>query len=426
MCRTLPINILWDSSHIWGLMAYRAIKTQKLPCRLIKAKDIGHLLASPETKSTYPMLLIVPGGNARLKANALGPKGLESIRSFVACGGIYLGLCGGAGLALQHATPSLGLNLCPWERKPYLDRLQHLASGHVLAQITPNGLSPSIFHNQSIALPVWWPGRFSHNDNPNVTILAKAQRQGDDFWLGDLELKTIPDNFFHIWQEEYGVNLSADFLENTPLIISGQYHLGQYVLSYSHLETPASPEANIFLAHLFDQLINIKINAHIPAWDLSQRPRYLPNDNDLSPLITTLKIVRDLFSLGVEQHLFFQRTPWLYGWRNGVAGAQLNSLHTAIFTLLDQPISLAAKNYWQTVKPEFRRDLDLFWHSATENLLTTRVAKALDQGLPPMISQQDLKNRSRAIFGSPLDGGGILAKLLDVIEEMIFLAQEGI
>ena len=145
----------------------------------------------------------------------------------------------------------------------------------------------------------------------------------------------------------------------------------------------------------------------------------------MQPLISTLEIVHDLFRLGVEQHLFFRRTPWLFGWRSGVAGAQLNSLHTAIFTLLDNPISAPAENYWSLVRSEYIANLDLFWQSAKENLLTTRVAQALGQGLAPIINQQDLKDRSRAIFGSPLNGGGILAKLLGIIEEMIFLAQEG-
>ena len=422
MRRTLPIHILWDSSHIWGLMAYRAIKAKDLPCRLTKAQEIPFFL---KNKKQAPKILLVPGGNARLKAKALGLAGLTAIRDFVRYGGIYLGFCGGAGLALKHSAEDLGLNLCPWERKPYHDRLQHLVSGHLLVKIESSNLTPAKFHGRIIPLPVWWPGRFLPDANKTVQILAEVEAHAADFWLGDLPLKTIPREFFQIWQDEYGVNLSADFLQKTPLIITGTFGQGRYILSYSHLETPKSPAANKLLAHILEELTGLKIQTPTPTWDLSIPPKYLPTDPNLKPLGLALHIVQDLFKLGQEQHLFFPRTPWLFGWKSGLPGAQLNSLHSALVTLLNSPISQAAYNYWQGVNQEFLSHLKLFRASAAENLLTHRVAQALDQGLPPMISQQDLKERSRAIFGSPLDGGGILAKLLDVIEEMIFLSQVG-
>ena len=74
-----PIHILWDASHIWGLMAWRALRALGLSCRLVKGQEIaeGALLGKPGSRrdagrAAPPPLLVVPGGNARLKALALG------------------------------------------------------------------------------------------------------------------------------------------------------------------------------------------------------------------------------------------------------------------------------------------------------------------------------------------------------------------
>lgn len=91
-----PICILWDASHIWGLMAWRAVRALGLACRLVKGKEIaeGALLGKPGLDATphrsgvrrrteqpclsgcpSSPLLLAPGGNARLKAQALGDAG---------------------------------------------------------------------------------------------------------------------------------------------------------------------------------------------------------------------------------------------------------------------------------------------------------------------------------------------------------------
>ena len=83
MCAANPVCILWDASHIWGLMVWRALCALGLPCRLVKGQDIanGALFRKPCPQGTPDKaqgaapLLLVPGGNARLKARALGEKG---------------------------------------------------------------------------------------------------------------------------------------------------------------------------------------------------------------------------------------------------------------------------------------------------------------------------------------------------------------
>ena len=110
-----PIHILWDASHIWGLMAWRALRALGLSCRLVKGQEIaeGALLGKPGSRrdagrAAPPPLLVVPGGNARLKALALGEAGRAAVRAYLERGGSYLGFCGGAGLALSHRDPREG------------------------------------------------------------------------------------------------------------------------------------------------------------------------------------------------------------------------------------------------------------------------------------------------------------------------------
>ena len=117
------INILWDASHIWGYLLLHAVQSTGIPFRVLKGLDISH-------SGLTGKMLIVPGGSARRKFEALGAQGAEAIHRFVKEGGHYMGFCGGAGLALSG-----GLGLCPWKRDGMPDRMQHLVSGHLVCEV---------------------------------------------------------------------------------------------------------------------------------------------------------------------------------------------------------------------------------------------------------------------------------------------------
>ena len=287
MCAANPVCILWDASHIWGLMVWRALCALGLPCRLVKGQDIanGALFRKPCPQGTPDKaqgaapLLLVPGGNARLKARALGEKGRQAVRDYLAEGGRYLGFCGGAGLALSQHRSQDGLGLCPWGRAPYPERLHHLISGHAHMRVRscmardlpavrpdfpkacPDGAAPDPLrpplgdeacalvpphwrgcahgHDDDCrhcsncrppredghvpSLPVWWPGRFAPEADERVSILASYRQPDTDFWLADLPLSLIPAPVFEAWKDLYGVNVSADFLDGQPLMVAGNY-----------------------------------------------------------------------------------------------------------------------------------------------------------------------------------------------------------
>ena len=354
MCAANPVCILWDASHIWGLMVWRALCALGLPCRLVKGQDIanGALFRKPCPQGTpgkaeeAAPLLLVPGGNARLKARALGEKGRQAVRDYLAEGGRYLGFCGGAGLALSQHRSQDGLGLCPWGRAPYPERLHHLISGHAHMRVrscmardlpavrpdfpkacsdgaAPDPLRPPLGdeacalvpphwrgcahgHDDDCrhcsncrppredghvpSLPVWWPGRFAPEADERVSILASYRQPDTDFWLADLPLSRIPAPVFEAWKDLYGVNVSADFLDGQPLMVAGNYGRGRYVLSYSHLETPDSPDANAWLAHLLRALAGLAPQRElVPAWDLHRKAAFRwPETPQTAPLRTGL------------------------------------------------------------------------------------------------------------------------------------------
>ena len=563
-----PICILWDASHIWGLMAWRAVRAMGLPCRLVKGKEIaqGALLGKPQrfhasgagqqfapedkNPANRAALLLVPGGNARLKAAGLGEAGRTAIRRWMEAGGNYLGFCGGAGLALSHAAPQDGLGICPWSRAGYPERLHHLISGHTQARMregdefsfcpqerrengteakapmtgracalclgtaqaaaspdsTPGaetapapGLTFETTQGAALAsmaapatgsatdsataptsapmsapataptsaptsasvpapeaasasapaagktrpcpsqrqsqpphdahrvpcLPVWWPGRFAAEENSGVRVLAAYGAPDADFWLADLPLQSIPPHIFEQWQVLYGVNLSADFLQGQPLVVSGEYGQGRYVLSYSHLETPHSPDANLWLAQLLQQFTGLEPSrVQVPLWQLRHPCHAWPEGSRSATLLDALRHMRGLLDMAVEHHLFFARTHWLWGWRTGLPGAACNNLHAALCTAASLAPSPAALAYWQEVEPHFSKLADLFAAGAEGYFLACRLSETLHSTLPDVVDKHGLDNQRQALFGHPMSGGGLMEELLNITEELIFLSQD--
>lgn len=431
-----PIHILWDASHIWGLMAWRALRALGLPCRLVKGQEIaeGALLGKPGSRqqagcAAPPALLVAPGGNARLKALALGEAGRAAVRAYLEQGGAYLGFCGGAGLALSHRNPREGLQLCPWSRAAYPQRLHHLISGHVRVRARCHEeLAPpaKARHKDGalLSLPVWWPGRFAAEKTEGVRVLAAYAAPDTDFWLADLPLQRIPAHVFETWQALYGVNLSADFLTGQPMVVSGEYGRGRYVLSYSHLETPQSPDANAWLAHLLRRLAGLEPRRELtPGWQLDKPVPAWPDDASAAPLLDALRRTRALLDLAVEHHLFFQRAPWLWGWRAGLPGAACNNLHAALCTAVSLTPSGQALAYWRDIRSRFAELAALFAAGAEGYLLARRLAETLSPTLPDAVDKRGLDNQREALFGHPMHGGGLIEELLAMTEELIYLSQ---
>jgi glutamine amidotransferase-like uncharacterized protein len=88
--------------------------------RLLRSRGIDKvsMVSASEVKSSglgANDVVLVPGGRARPKVLALGGEGLERLRMFVEKGGGYVGICGGAFLALSDDETGSGLvNASSW------------------------------------------------------------------------------------------------------------------------------------------------------------------------------------------------------------------------------------------------------------------------------------------------------------------------
>ncbi len=455
------LYILWDESQIWGLLAWRGAAGLGVRARLVRASVIRQGLL----QSAPPAMLMVPGGTARLKAEALGARGMQAIRDYVAAGGHYLGFCGGAGLGLsapaedgvsrdlpakmaRHGaranTDADSLGLCPWSRGAYEDRMQHFMSGHLEASfnmpehaLSPappeHALIPQISGDKAASaaplLPVWWPGRFLPEVSPKASplageasVLAHYGRPGKDFWLADLPVALLPQEAFSDWHALYGVNVSPAFLEGQACLAHGAYGKGTYTLSYSHLETPGSPFANRWLAHIMRELGGLKPQSEaVPAWKLEDEPINWP-DADLAEC---LDILGGLINTGLEHNLLFKRNDWLFGWRPGVPGLQLTSLYAVLASILSLKPEQDALLFWDKIKEEMMPKMRLFASGVTGYLLAERLSMTLARNMPETISAGMLTVQREALFGARMRPGGLYQQLMPQFEELAFLQIAG-
>jgi len=416
------IHIYWDESHFWGLLVTRALSAWGIPHRLVRGSEIADgALAGKSGSGTneVPKALIVPGGRAKGKTDRLGIPGMDAICDFVHGGGTYLGFCGGTGLAL---TGPYSLGLSPWSRQGYRNRLHHFLSGHVEADL--NAAHPLVPEGMdSGLLPVWWPGRFAPQDD-SVTVLARYGKPGPDFWVADLNLSTLPKGTMTDWENLYGIHLRPDFMEGLPCVTANDFGRGKVILSYAHLETPASPQANQWLLHILNLALDAPLatDGPVPPWDVAARPVKW----DDSVLLDARKAMESIIATGTDHFLLFWRNPWLLGWRRGIPGAGINSLYSLICESLACEPDNTTLAFWKTHKDRFRVLMDLLVNGLTGYLLAERLSMTVFHSDPDAVSKAGLREQRRALFGMPPEPGGIHADLVGFLEELYWrLARRG-
>ncbi len=409
-----PIVVLWDESHLWGLLVWRALYLWGLPFSLVTAREVAAgALATPNG----PRLLIVPGGTARRKAACLGRQGANAVREFVSRGGTYLGFCGGAGLGL--AGPD-GLGLSPWARQGFDDRLQHFLSGHIRVALSSDGMGAQALVpaglGDSALVPVWWPGRFADTPDPAVTVLAAYGEPGPDFWVADLPLARLPEQTLADWENLYGLALGPGFLRGHACVARSAFGQGQAILSYAHLETPASPQANAWLSHILDTVLGqapVRRPA-LPAWDLTALPLVWED-----PTLTRAReALAEVIALGQDHLLFFWRNPWLLGWRRGLPGAAVNTLFALAGQCLACPPTPSALAFWAEASGPFARALATFRQGLAGYLLAERLSMTVLPTDRDLVFPQALREQREALFGPPMSAGGLYALLLTPLEEL--------
>ncbi|PIE69459.1 MAG: biotin--protein ligase [Deltaproteobacteria bacterium] len=408
--------MLWDESHLWGLLLRHTLTAWNLPVSIVQASQIreGLLTTSP------PSVLMVPGGWARLKSHKLGHTGRQAIRRYLNQGGHYIGFCGGAGLGLRHDGNHKNLELCSWGKKPYQQRVPNF-SGHlytrVFASATPG--------NRLVKLPAWWPAQLDKGEDngkqdASVRVLARYERPARDFWTADLNLGQCPASDLEKWEAIYGIKLDPAPLKGEPCILEGRYGKGSFILSYAHLETPDSYQANQLLAHLLEKRVpGLVIPEPLsPVWNIIRRPVHWPNRE----LLELGECLATIISLAQNNFLMSWRLPWLLGWRRGIPGSQINFLYTMLKEALACHPTPEARSYWQQAGPSCVALTSRFTTQVCAYLMQERLLLATEGTSSPAASGCPRQENQRTkLFGRFPGYGGMYGEILSCLDQLLWL-----
>ncbi|MBW1982042.1 MAG: hypothetical protein JRJ12_12560 [Deltaproteobacteria bacterium] len=319
-----PAALLMEKSFLWGYIAVSVLKDLGFFFELLSASQVRK-----HTLSHYS-LLIVPGGWAHLKSKALGHDGREEVRRFVQKGGGYLGICGGAGLALQVDE---GLGLVPVARKAMWDRLPNFSGSIQVRQSSNHPLWWGL--GEAVPLQVWWPSQFDILDQENLTVLGRYGHPEKDFCVSDLNVHQAEAAGLD-WsslEREYEINLNPEMLLDEPAIIEGQYGEGRVVLSYPHLETPGDEAGNLALFNLWHDLLATSA-CQAESKRRTETPTLLVDEESLDTLKQVAQQADELVSFGARCGIWSWRNPWLLQWKRGIRGAEFGTVCVLLRGLL--------------------------------------------------------------------------------------------
>jgi hypothetical protein len=312
------VALLWDKSFLWGYLAVNTLRDLGFRFDLLTAEAVrqGGLNGF--------QLLVVPGGWASLKSEELGKHGREELRRFVRNGGGYLGICGGAGLALQVDE---GLGLLPVARKPMAERLPNF-SGSI--RVRQTGSHPLWWGLQGEApFQVWWPSQFELVDPDKIQILGRYGLPGKDFCVADLNVcdTEAADLDWSNFEKKYQINLDPARLLDEPTVLEGKYGKGRVFLSYPHLETPEDKEGNMALFNIWHDLLSSSVLECSDDSDGTKVANIVPVDEQsLERVRGMARETEKLVALGERHNLWSWRNPWLLQWQRGVRGAEFGTI----------------------------------------------------------------------------------------------------
>ncbi len=399
------IAFLWDESFLWGLMAYRALKTAGLPFRLIRSEDIGNGILAEHK------VLFVPGGWASNKIKTLGADGLIKIKEFVFNGGNYLGFCGGAGLATLD-----GIGLLNIKRKPTKERVPSF-SGRIRLNLSEHiiwrGITEPVFH-------AWWPSQFLP-ESGETRVLASYGHALPDSFSSDLNVgDTVRYSNWSDKEKQYGINLNPDRLFNDSAVVEGTYGEGKVLLSLIHFDTPGDTNGAVVLKNIWRYLAGA-----------SPRPRVTVSPRQGSPcpscgaseLFDELGSAVDrLIALGQRNFLWFWRNPMLLQWQRGVRGLEYCTLYVLIKEISelirysDVDPSLIA-GYALRIK-----DLLIpFAEKAKPLLILERDAMRNGHITYDKCDDPEIRRMRTELFSSSKSHGGIFKELLDKIDALLYI-----
>ncbi len=407
-------------------MCLDTLKKLKIPFHLITSSDIraGAL--------DHHRVILMPGGWASHKVQALGTEGRNRLEHFLRHGGTYLGFCGGAGLALS-SPPSLGL--VPLKRKKLQDRLPS-ASGEVWIEGNPR-------HPAWAGLPgflpvtVWWPSQFHNPAKHEVTSLGTYRARGKDFMVADICVESFEqahgNKKAQAWQHmenTYGINLNPEKLIPDQAIIEASLGKGRLILSYPHLESPEDSWGNRLCFNLLSYL-DLHGGAHLPHWktsrpEVGKTPRAPVSRETLALLMQAQGMADELILMGEKNLLWRWRNPWLLSWRRGVRGLEYGmlalSLKNAVCLtrrLLRKESSPALQPSSSVPVPDLFEDVSRFCQKARLLLMEEKTASQ-NGGISKLSAVSSLvDDLRRELFGEKMNHGGLSRSIFDRLDRLL-------
>ena len=404
------IAFLWDESFLWGLMAYRALKSACLPFELVRSEDIGKgILAQYK-------LLFVPGGWASNKIKTLGSDGIIKIKEFVRNGGNYLGFCGGAGLATLD-----GIGLLNISRKPTRERVPSF-SGRIGLNLSEHtmwqGIAEPVFHS-------WWPSQFLTAPRDTRVVASYGQSLPDSF-SSDLNVgDTVRYSNWSDKEKQYGINLNPDRLLNDPAVVEGTYGEGKVLLSLIHFDTPGDKNGSVVLKNIWRYLActeKADENPQTRGYGDTEIPAPRPGC-EASELFAELEAaVSELIALGQRNFLWFWRNPMLLQWQRGVRGLE----YCTLYVLIKETSELIR---YSDADPSLITDYALrikdllipFIEKAMQLLILERHAMRNGHITFEKCDDPEIQKMRTELFSISKSHGGIFKELLDKIDALLYI-----
>ena len=431
------VAFLWDKSFLWGLIAYDTFRHLRVHFDLLTSADVG-----AGGLEGYDVLF-VPGGWASDKIVSLGAEGRRHIRDFVQAGGSYLGICGGAGLALSHEN---GLALAAIGRTPAAARLPSF-SGPI--RLEPAAADHPMWTGLSGGghFHAWWPGQFSLDDNGDVQVLARYGAPGEGSYVTDLPALAAMD--WEFWEKRYGINLNPQRIAGGPAVIETRFGLGKVLLSYLHFETPGDPAGHRVLLNILAYLAGGKqvagaapsaCRAPVRA-SSAGRPAAAPGTagpettsgsallNEMMEITRQLRrSADDLIEFGKKNGLWVQRNDWVLRWRRGIRGVEYSTLYAMLARLDGVARRLAADAACQADEPvkgvaeNIRRLRDIsrpFFEDAPALLLLERDALGRGPLSPLETDDERIRTLRERMFSHSKRYGGLFGQIIALADEAL-------
>jgi len=396
------VALLWDESFLWGLMAYKALKSASLPFELMRAEDIRNGALAGHA------VLFVPGGWASNKLKALGDKGIEAIKNFVREGGHYLGFCGGAGLATQD-----GIGLLAIKRRPTRDRVPSF-SGRIRlntsSRLLLENISEPVFH-------AWWPSQFVIEGN-GIKILAAYGEALPDAFSSDLNAGDV--STYGEWTELekiYGINLDPKRLLNEPAVVEGRYGSGSVILSLIHFDTPGDSNGSAVLKNLWKYLADYKTENNCQSLIAEKQEP----DTRVSPLVAEIRAAAsELIALGARNFLWFWRNPMLLQWRRGVRGLEYCTLYILIKEIASLRNVLTIDETGEEMLVKIRNLLIPFAEKAKKLLLLERAAMSDGHITYEACDAPQIQTLRKELFSTSKSHGGLFKELISELDNYLY------